>query len=165
MAQIKDAQNLFAHELGMALGAEKKILSMLKKVEGQVQDEQLRQAVVQHRGETEGQIRNIEQAFQAIGGDATGHHAEVVDGLQTESEKMIGMVDEPFVDSVVVGGMAKTEHVEIAMYEGLITKAEAMGEQDVVALLQENLEQEQRVLHEVEQLSQRLSKQLASQTA
>jgi ferritin-like metal-binding protein YciE len=64
MPQINDPSKLFEHELGMALGAERKILTMLKQVEGKVQDEQLKQQVVQHRDETEGQIKNIEQAFQ-----------------------------------------------------------------------------------------------------
>jgi ferritin-like metal-binding protein YciE len=36
-------------------------------------------------------------------------------------------------------GVCDTQHHEIAVYEGLITKAEATGEQDIVALLQENL--------------------------
>lgn len=162
MPQIKDPNKLFEHELGMALGAERKILSMLKKVEGQVQDGELKQQIVQHRDETEGQIRNIEQAFQAIGGNATGHHAEVVDGLQQESEKMIEMVDDALVDAVVLGGVVKTEHLEIAMYEGLITKAEAMGQDDIVALLQENLEQEQRTLQLAEQHAEQLSQRLAT---
>ena len=78
---------------------------------------------------------------------------------------MIGMVDEQLVDAVIVGAATKNEHVEIAMYEGLITKAEAMGEQDIVALLQENLEQEQHTLEEVTRVSQQLAQQAAQQTA
>lgn len=55
--------------------------------------------------------------------------------------------------------------VEIAMYHGLITKGEAMGQDEVVALLRENLEQEQRVLQLAEQQTQQLSQQLATQIA
>ena len=163
MAQINDPTKLFEHELGMALGAERKILTMLNKVEGKVQDEQLRQQLSQHRDATEGQIRNIEQAFQALGADATGHHHETAEGLAQESEKMIGMVDEPLVDAVVLSGVAKTEHLEIAMYEDLLTKAQAMGQDEIVPLLQENLEQEQGMLQAAQQQVQQLSQQLASQ--
>jgi ferritin-like metal-binding protein YciE len=42
--------------------------------------------------------------------------------------------------------------------------AEAMGEQDIVALLQENLEQEQHTLEEVKRASQQLAQELAWQT-
>ena len=60
-----------------------------------------------------------------------------------------------------VAGVCETEHHEIAVYEGLITKAEAMGEQDIVALLQENLEQEEAALT----IAQQFGQQLAQQTA
>ncbi len=69
------------------------------------------------------------------------------------------------VDAVLGGGATEVEHHEIAVYEGLITKAEAMGQQDIVALLQENLEQEQHTLKELQSAARELSQQLAAQTA
>ena len=164
MAQIQDPDKLFEHELGMALGAERKVLSTLKKLEREAQRDELKQQLRHHAGETEQQIKNIERAFEALGGKATGHHHESAEGIATEGEKMIGMVDDQLVDTVILGAAAKTEHVEIAMYEDLITKAEAMGEEDVVSLLQENLEQEQHTLEEVKKASQKLAQQLATQT-
>jgi ferritin-like metal-binding protein YciE len=158
---INDPQKLFAHELGMALGAEKKILTMLKKLEREAQQEQLKQQFRHHRDETEGQIRNLEQAFSALGEKPTGRHHESVVGLADETDKMLEKVDEQFVDSVLLGGAAKTEHLEIAMYRGLITKAEAMGADDVVALLQENLEQEEHTAQEVERAARELSTRIA----
>jgi ferritin-like metal-binding protein YciE len=59
--------------------------------------------------------------------------------------------------------VTETEHHEIAVYEGLITTAEAMGEEDVVALLQENLEQEEATLQKAKQMSRQLA-QGVSQT-
>ena len=50
---------------------------------------------------------------------------------------------------MICGGCAETEHHEIAVYENLIVHANAMGHEDIVALLQENLEQEQHTLGEV----------------
>ena len=165
MAQIGDPIKLFEHELGMALGAERKVHTMLGKLEQKAQRQEVKELFRHHRAETEGQIKNLEQAFQTLGADATGHHAEVADGLATETEKMIGMVDDQLVDDVIVGAAAKNEHVEIAMYEALLTKAQAIGEQDVVALLQENLEQEQHTLEEVTRFSQQFAQQAAQQTA
>ena len=66
---------------------------------------------------------------------------------------------------MLLGGAAKTEHVEIAMYEALITKAQAMGADDVTALLEENLEQEKHTLEEVRLASQKLAGELATQQA
>ena len=101
---------------------------------------------------------------QAIGSEG-GHESDSASGIATEGEKLMGKVDDELMDAVLLGAAAKTEHVEIAMYEGLITKAAAMGADEVVALLQENLEQEQHTLEEVKQASQELSRELAAGTA
>jgi len=164
MAEISNPQQLFEHKLGTALGAEKKVLTMLKMMEQKAQAPELREGFGRHREETEGQIRNLEQALESFGGASTSHQDPVADGIAQHAEQMLGRVDDSLADAVLAGGAAETEHHEIAMYEGLITMAEAMAAEDVVPLLQENLEQEQRTLREIESASQRLSQELA-QTA
>jgi ferritin-like metal-binding protein YciE len=159
MAQIGDPKKLFEHELGMALGAERKVLATLKKLEGAAQREELKQQFHHHLEETEGQIKNLEQAMQAIGAEG-GHESDSANGIATEGEKLMEKVDEELIDAVLLAAAAKTEHVEIAMYEGLITKAAVMGEDDIVALLEENLEQEKHTLEEVKQAAEKLSRQL-----
>jgi ferritin-like metal-binding protein YciE len=165
MAQISDPKTLFEHELGMALGAERKVLTTLRKLEKSAQRDELKQQFHHHLEETEGQIKNIEQALEGIGAKVGAHEADSANGIAAEGDKLVGKVDEELIDAVLLGAAAKTEHVEIAMYEGLITKAEAMGADDIVALLEENLEQEKHTLEEVKQASQKLSKELATQTA
>jgi ferritin-like metal-binding protein YciE len=165
VAEINDPRQLFQHKLGAALTMERTVLEMLEKNEQEAQDSTLKQQFAHHREETEGQIRNLEQAFSALGIDPQTQPCPAIDGLKTEGEQLISQTSGRLVDAVLVGGAAETEHHEIAVYEGLITKAEAMGEQDIVALLQENLEQEQHTLKEVQAAGQQLAQQLASQTA
>jgi ferritin-like metal-binding protein YciE len=165
MAQIQDPDKLFEHELGMALGAERKVLATLRKLERLAQRDELKQQFHHHLEETEGQIKNLEQAFDVIGTSASGHEADSAKGIAAEGEKLVEKVDDELIDAVLLGAAAKTEHVEIAMYEGLISKAEAMGEDDIVSLLEENLEQEKHTLEEVNLASQKLTKELATQSA
>jgi ferritin-like metal-binding protein YciE len=165
MAQISDPKKLFQHELGMALGAERKVLTTLRKLERRAQRDQLKQQFHHHREETEGQIKNLQQALQALGGRAGAHDADSANGIAAEGEKLMEKVGNDLIDAVLLGAAAKTEHVEIAMYEGLITKAEAMGAREIVSLLQQNLEQEKHTLEEVKTASESLSKELATQTA
>ena len=165
MAQISDPQKLFGHELGMALGAERKVLTSLRKLEKRAQRDELKQQFHHHLEETEGQIRNLEQALEAVGERVSAHDADSANRIAAEGEKLMEKVDDQLIDAVLLGAAAKTEHVEIAMYEGLITKAEAMGEEDIVSLLIENLEQEKHTLEEVRAASEKLSKELATQTA
>jgi ferritin-like metal-binding protein YciE len=165
MAEISNPEELFHHELGMALGAERKVLATLRKLEKQAQREDLKEQFHHHLEETEGQIGNLEQALKAAGAPEGSHEADSANGIAAEGEKMMGKVDDDLIDAVLLAAAAKTEHVEIAMYEGLITKAEAMGEEDIVSLLEENLEQEKHTLEEVKQATGKLSKELATSGA
>jgi ferritin-like metal-binding protein YciE len=165
MAEISNPEKLFHHELGMALGAERKVLATLRKLEQRAQKKELKQQFRHHLEETEGQIENLEQALKAAGAPEGGHEADSANGIAAEGQKMMGKVDDELIDAVLLAAAAKTEHLEIAMYEGLITKAEAMGAEDVVSLLEENLEQEKHTLEEVKEAAEKLSKQLAAQSA
>jgi ferritin-like metal-binding protein YciE len=152
--QITDPRKLFTYQLGTMLSSEKKILTMLKKNEKRAQRDELRQQFKHHREETEGQIRNLEQAFDALGEKATGHANPVVDGLSEQADTLFEKTDPKIADHVLLGGAAETEHLEIALYEDLITQARAMGQDRIVVLLEENLEQEQHTLQEVKRASE-----------
>ena len=65
----------------------------------------------------------------------------------------------------LTGAGARTEHYEIAAYEGLVTMANAMGEDDVARLLNENLAQEQNALRKIQTIGKRLAAQGAATTA
>jgi ferritin-like metal-binding protein YciE len=165
VAQINDPRKLFTYQLGTALSSEKKILSMLKKNEKRARGEELKQQFRHHREETEGQIRNIQQAFDALGERVTGHSNPAVEGLAEQADTLYEKTDEQIADSVLLTGAAETEHLEIALYEDLITQARAMGQERVVVLLEENLEQEQHTLQEVkrafEELAQRSVREMS----
>lgn len=153
--KIETPQDLYLHKLGAALKMESTILDMLPELEEQASDSQLKQALQNHYDETRGHVANLERAFQALGAEIDDSACPAIEGLEKEGQASLKMVDDSLNDDVILSGVTETEHHEIAVYEGLITKAEAMGEQDVVALLQENLEQEQAALHKARQLALR----------
>jgi ferritin-like metal-binding protein YciE len=66
------------------------------------------------------------------------------------------------LDSFLTGAGARTEHYEIAAYEGLVTMAEAMGETEVVELLTDNLE-EMTALEKLKTIGKRLAQNGAEQ--
>ena len=154
---IETRRDLFVHKLGAALTMEKTILDMLPQLEEHAQHERLRAGLEHHRRETERHVENIEGVFSALGEDVDDSSCPTIEGLEKEGEANLKMVDDSLNDHVIIGGVAETEHHEIAVYDGLITKAEAMGEVDVVALLQENLESEQATLRKAEQMGQQVA--------
>ncbi len=157
--RLNTPQELFNYKLGAALTMENKVLSMLGDLEENAQREELKQQFRHHAEETQEHIRNIEQAFQALGEEPDDSPCPAIEGLEKEGKANIKKADDKMVDAVILSGAAETEHHEIAVYEGLITEAQAMGKQDVVQLLQKNLEQEQHTLEEVKQATQELAQE------
>ena len=161
MASIETPNELFAYKLGAAYTMEKTVLEMLEELEEEAQSSDLKQQLRHHHDETEQQVKNIEQAFAALGQEPKPQPCPTIEGLEKEGKANLKMVEDELKDSVILGGATETEHHEIAVYRGLITKAEAMGEQDIVALLQENLEQEEHTRDEVEKAAQQEAQRLA----
>jgi ferritin-like metal-binding protein YciE len=149
MTSIDDPKALFVHNLGAALTMENTVNEMLPQLAEAAQSSELKQQLRHHKEETEAQIRNLKQAFQSLGQEAKEMPCPAIEGIEKEGEMNLTMVADDLNDAVILNGCAETEHHEIAAYESLIVMADAMGHDDVVALLRENLEQEQHTLGEV----------------
>ena len=162
MASIETPHELFVHKLGATLTMEETILGMLENLQQEASDPKLHRDLQQHHRETQQQIENIKRIFQALGEEPETQSCPTVEGLEKEGKEMIKDVDESLVDSVILSGVIETEHHEIAVYERLITNAEAMGEQDVVALLTENLENEEATLQKAQQMGRQLAQREAT---
>ncbi|HEU5430325.1 MAG TPA: DUF892 family protein [Thermomicrobiales bacterium] len=157
---MQTPQDLFAHELSDMLSAGRIIVQMLGDAEGMVQNPQLRQDIQRRRQESEQHIRNDEQVFQPLG----------LQSPKIECKGMMGIYDElkdgkkvnlpPMAqDELVAGGAAKIEHYEIADSTSLIDQGRALGQTDAVRLLQQNLQQEERMPRAVDQAAQKLTQQ------
>jgi ferritin-like metal-binding protein YciE len=165
MATIESPRELFVHKLGAALKMEKTIHDMLPKLEEEANDGELKRNLAQHRRETEQQLRNLERVFEALGEDPKEQPCPTIEGLEKEREQNLKQVADDLNDAVVLSSLIETEAHEIAVYDGLITQAEAMDEQDIVALLQENLEQEQATLQKARKATKKLAQAKAHAAA
>jgi ferritin-like metal-binding protein YciE len=162
MASIETPRELFVHKLGAALTMEETILDMLENLQQEASDPQLKRNLKQHHAETQQHVANLQQIFRALGEEPQTQSCPAIDGLEKEGKQMIKEVDDSLVDSVILGGVIETEHHEIAVYDSLIIKAEQMDDEDIVALLQENLEQEEAVLDKAVKAAEQSAKQLVS---
>jgi ferritin-like metal-binding protein YciE len=163
--RLNTPQEVFSFKLGAALKMENTVLDMLGDLEEKAQRDKLKQQFRHHADETREQITNIEQAFREIGEEPDDSPCPAIEGIEKEGKANIKKADDSVVDAVILSGAAETEHHEIAVYEGLITHAEAMGNQEVVRLLSHNLEQEQHTLEEVKGATGELARETAGATA
>jgi ferritin-like metal-binding protein YciE len=155
---IESPQELFVHKLGVALTMEETILEMLEKLQEEASDPALRRNLKQHHRETQGHVENLNQVFTAIGKKPEEQPSPAIEGLKKEGDQLLDKVDDSLVDTVILSGVIETEHHEIAVYDGLIIKAEQMGDADVIALLNENIEDEEATLKKAIAASEQLAK-------
>lgn len=147
--RLNTPQEVYNHKLGAALSMEQTVLGMLEDNIEHAQDDHLKQLLRHHHDETQMQISNLEQAFSKLGWDVDTSPCPAIQGIEKEGKANVKKADDAMVDEIILSGAAETEHHEIAVYEGLIMQARAMGREDVAALLSQNLEQEQHTLQEV----------------
>lgn len=163
MATVETPTELFVHELGAALTMEETILELLENLQDKAFDGKLRQQLQQHHTQTQQQVQNLRRIFEALGRQPEKQPCPAIDGLEKDGEQLIKQVDDALVDSVILGAVIKTEHLEVAVYDGLIIKAEQMDDDDIVALLQENLEQEEATLDKAVKAAEQSAQMLVGQ--
>ena len=96
----------------------------------------LKQAFEEHRRQTEGQVRRLEQAFKLLGVPAKGKKCEGMAGLLEEGKKMMEEdAEPPVMDAALIAAAQKVEHYEIASYGCVCTYAEMLGYDQVHDLL------------------------------
>jgi len=156
---VNDPRELFMHELGDILYAERTLVKVLPKLAQEATDSTLRDAFEKHLGETEQHVTNIEKAFEMVGESAKAEKCPGIDGIKKEHDEFVSKEDPStdVLDMFLTGAAARTEHYEIAAYTGLITTAKALGENDVAKLLDENLTQEKAALEKVTTISKTLA--------
>jgi ferritin-like metal-binding protein YciE len=153
-------RELFLHELGDLLYAENVLVKTLPKLAKEATDAELREGFESHLEETKQHAANLEEVFEAIGEKPKAEKCPAIDGITTEHDEFM-QEEKPspeVSDLFLTGAGSRAEHYEIAAYTGLITMAQAMGKSDAVALLQENLKQEQAALAKLEKTATRLSR-------
>jgi ferritin-like metal-binding protein YciE len=150
-------EEIFNFKLGSAHKMEKKLLEVLEELEEAAQRDEIKQALRQHREETRQHAMNIEQCFSLLDEEIDDSPAPVIEAMAKEGKAMIKKTDDALVDAIVLVAATESEHYEIAVYETLLTNAEARGNPEVAALLRQNLEQERAALEKVKSAAQRIS--------
>ena len=163
--QMSDPRELFLHELGDVLYAERVLVKTLPTLQEEASDEELAFGFEQHLKQTREHVKNLETAFEKLGETPKAEKCPGIEGIKQEHDDFVAKESpsQDVLDSFLTGAGARTEHYEIAAYEGLVTMAEAMGEAEVVDLLSENLEQEKTALEKLKSVGKRLAQESASQ--
>jgi ferritin-like metal-binding protein YciE len=155
--KLTSAEEIYSYKLGAALTMERTTLDMLADLEDHAQRDDLKRLFREHATETKQHVANVERAFQMLGEDVDSSPCPAIQGLEKEGQATIKKTDDRLVDAVLLASANETEHHEIAVYETLITNAEARGATGVADLLRQNLAQEQAALEKVQAFAHRIA--------
>jgi ferritin-like metal-binding protein YciE len=147
--RFESPNELVEYKLGSALRMERDVLKLLGMLEEAARGQQLKQHLRHRAEETREQLANVERAFAAMGWEPDYRPCPVIEAIAKDGRAQIRRAGDRLVDDVILAGTAETEHYGIAVYEWLIAQVEAIGEPEAVAVLQQNLAQEQHSLGEV----------------
>jgi ferritin-like metal-binding protein YciE len=159
MPELMTQRDLFLHELGDILFVERKLANdVLPALIDEVEDEELKMGLKRHHTQTRKHVTNVETAFKKMGERPEAEKCLGFEGLKKEHDELTAEAATSLTDAIDTAAAARTEHYEIAAYQGLIAMARGLGEKTVVPLLQENLTQERDALKSLEKIGRRLAK-------
>ena len=141
--QSSQLMKLFEEELKDIYWAEKALTKAIPKMIKNATSGDLVEALENHLGETEEQVKRVEQVFELTGKKAVAKKCEAMEGLIKEAEEIMEECEEgAMCDAGIISAGQKVEHYEIASYGTLRQFAETLGLTEAAALLEETLNEE-----------------------
>lgn len=123
--------------------AENHLSKALVKMEKNATSPKLKEAIANHKTETDEQITRLESVFESLGEKAKAVKCDAMEGLIKEGEGIMEETEPGAVrDAAIIAAAQKVEHYEIASYGTLATYCELLGEKEAKELLQKTLEEE-----------------------
>jgi ferritin-like metal-binding protein YciE len=141
-----EVRELLGEELKDAYSAEKQALRCMQKALKVASAPALREGIQLHIEQTQTHLERVEQAMEKLEIRPGRKVCEAMRGLIEEAQHEIGEQDGkgPILDLVIIAGMQRIEHYEIAAYGIDIALAKALGENEIVDLLSVTLDEEKQ---------------------
>jgi ferritin-like metal-binding protein YciE len=140
---IKTMDDLFLHVVQDIYYAENQIVKSLPDMIEKATNRELSSALKSHLGETEKQVKRLEQVFELLGKSPQGASCPAIDGIIDEANELAGEIeDKKVLDAALLAAAQAVEHYEITRYGTLIAWADELGRNDIGKLLATTLKEE-----------------------
>lgn len=140
---IETLRDMFVHTLKDIHYAETKILKALPKLIEAAQNEELKKALTEHVGETEGQIERLKEVFALLKMKPAAVECHAINGILEEAEEMLEDTHGTAMsDMGVVSSGQAVEHYEIVRYRSLVMWSGELQLEGATELLQQSLDEE-----------------------
>jgi len=163
--QIDSIEALYTAAIAKLMSAEQQGLQAYDAMLQRAKSPELRQALQQHRAETEQHVQRLQQIQSRSGGGSQQMQVqdEIIPTILRENEKMQSMIaSQELSDVSLIAGAQIAEHYEIAAYGTAAAHAKLLGRQEDLQLLLQTLEEEKRTDELLTQIAERsVNKQAA----
>ena len=140
---MKTMNDLMLHFLQDIYYAEKLGIRSMAKLAKAVDNPELRDAILAHREQSQGQIERLDQVFEHMDKKPRGKTCAAMDGLVEEGAEAMEEADKgPVLDAALIACGQAIEHYEIARYGAMVAWAKGMGQEEIAGLLQQTLDEE-----------------------
>lgn len=151
---METIEELFEHELKDMYSAETSLLNALQQMADESTDREIKKGFLQHRKETQGQIKRLEKVFKTLGQKPEAETCAGIEGLIKEKKLfMRAKPSEELLEFYNIGAAQKVERYEITAYESLIDMADKLGLTDAVDLLEQSLQEEEATLNKLKMIA------------
>jgi ferritin-like metal-binding protein YciE len=154
---MQTARELFVHEITDLLDAEQKLVQALAEMERDSKNSELKKAFAEHKRQTEGQVKRLQQVFQSIDESPDETECKGIKGLIEERTSFKEQDPADDIQAIFDCGAAiKVETYEICAYNSVISLAEQLDLDEAIDLLQENLTEEEETLERMQDIQDQL---------
>jgi ferritin-like metal-binding protein YciE len=160
---VSTMEELLIDELKDIYNAEKQITRALPKMAKATTSKDLRQAFESHLEETNGQIERLDKVFEILGRSARGKTCHGMQGVLEEGSEVIEDTEKsPLRDAALISAAQRVEHYEMAAYGCVREYARLLGQDQIVKLLEETLEEEKAADEKLSSLSESVNSEAMS---
>jgi ferritin-like metal-binding protein YciE len=143
-------RDVLVDELRDLYNAENQLVKALPKMAKGSTNEDLKELFTGHLEQTKGHVERLKQVFGQLEEKPTGETCKAMEGLVAEGKEQLENDDKGALKDVAIMGAAlRVEHYEIAGYTVAIAIARQLGEDEIVSLLTETLNEEEEASEKV----------------
>ena len=155
MPGMETLQELLVHELQDLYNAENQIIKALPKMAKKTTSAELREAFEEHLSQTEQQAQRLERALALLDAPVRGRNCDGMQGIIEEGKKLMEEdTSEDVLNAGLIAAAQKVEHYEIASYGSVKAWAELLGQDEITALLEQTLEEEEQADRKLSELAE-----------
>ncbi len=157
--KIENLSDLFVDQLQDLYSAEEQIIETLPKMAEKATSPGLRSALNEHLQQTRGQVRRLDQIFDALPNSARKKRkCKGAEGIIDEGKELLkDAKDADTRDAAIIASAQRVEHYEISAYGTARTYAQLLGRPEWARLLAETEDEEKEADRKLNALAEKIN--------